>query len=170
MRTTAAILLALVFVAAPVAAEPIHFSKLIEHLPGEDAIDGFKRGKPEGTTTAAMGFHTTVVSATYTKTDDPASTVRIQLSDGAPTQFVTMAYSALAQFSQESTEGYEKGVQVDGFQGIEKYRNEEQEGNLTLVVGSVLVEITTRKLPAEMLRTIFALIPAKELQGAKKDG
>lgn len=160
----ALVAVALGFTAVPALAEPIHFTKLIEQLPAADAIAGFQRRKPEGSTTAAMGFHTTVVSAVYESRDDAEKTIRIQMTDGAPTQFVTMAYSALQQFSQESTEGYEKGVQIDGYQGIERYRNEEQEGTLTLVVGTVVVEITTTGLPAAMLRTVWKLIPAKALQ------
>lgn len=153
--------------AGAVAAAPIHFSKLIEHLPGEDAIAGFARKKPEGSTTAAMGFHSTVVAASYENRQDESQTIRIQLSDGVPTQVVTMAYSALAKFSQESTDGYEKGVQIDGFQGIERFTHAGQEGLLTMVVGSVLVEIRTNGLPAEMLRTIWKQIPTAAIQAAK---
>jgi len=169
MRLLAAVaVFALLAAGSSAAAEPIHFSKLIELLPGADALEGFERQKPEGTTTAAMGFHTTVVSAVYEGTDDDAKTIKIQYTDGAPTQFVTMAYGALAQFSQESTEGYEKGVKLGDFQAIEKFRNEPQDGTLTVVVDQILVQIDTSKLPAETLRTVWEKIPAKELLAAKK--
>lgn len=160
------VLLGLVLSVPPVAAEPIHFSKLLDFLPGDGVVPGFRRQKPEGTTSSAAGFHTSVVSAGYESAQDPNKKIRVQMSDGVPTQFVTVAYAALAQFSRESTEGYEKGVLLDGFQAVERFTHEGQEGTLTAVVGTVLVEIRTRGLPAETLRTVWKQIPAAALRAA----
>mgnify|MGYP006908310577 CR=1 FL=1 len=169
MKILAAIVVVLGLAAEPVFAEPLHFTKLIEQLPGEDAFDEFKRQKPEGTTTNSMGFHTTVVSVEFLHVDDSAKSITFQYTDGAPTQFVTMAYSALAQFSKESTEGYEKGVKLGDFQAIEKFRNEPQDGSLTAVVGEVLVQIDTEGLPAETLRTAWGKVPTAGIVEAKKN-
>lgn len=166
MFASAALVLSLVAVSA--AAEPLHFSKLIEQLPAAEAYAGFTRQKPEGSTTNAMGFHTTVVSATWEKSDDSAQTIRIQYTDGAPTEFVTTAFAALSQFSQESTEGYEKGVKLGEFQAIESYRTEEKTGSLSVVVGTVLVQVEIEGQPAEALRTAWAQVPAKAILEATK--
>lgn len=143
--------------------EPMHFSKLIEFLPKTDTIAGFEAGKPEGSTTSGMGMKATVVSVNLTSKDDSEKTIKVQITDGAPTQFVTMAYSMLGKFSQESTEGYEKAVEVDGYQAIEKYRIEEKDGTLTAVVNTLVVQIDTRGLPPETLQSTFKALNPKSL-------
>lgn len=168
MKILAAATLALLPVATSAAADPLHFSKLIEQLPAEGAFAGFTRQKPEGSTTNAMGFHTTVVSVLWENSEDSAKTIRIQYTDGAPTEFVTTAFAALSQFSQESTEGYEKGVKLGEFQAIESFRTEEKSGSLSVVIGTVLVQIETQGQPAEALRTVWALVPAKAILDAQK--
>jgi hypothetical protein len=167
-KILSAAILSLSLVATSAAADPLHFSKLIEQLPAEDAFAGFTRQKPEGSTTNAMGFHTTVVSAMWENSDDSAQTIRVQYTDGAPTEFVTTAFTALSQFSQESTEGYEKGVKLGEFQAIESYRTEEKSGSLSVVIGTVLVQIETQGQPAEALRTAWAKVPAPAILAATK--
>lgn len=164
----AVVALALSLSVSVAAAEPIHFSKLIELLPAEDAFDGYARQKPEGTTTNAMGFHTTVVSVEFENKEDSEKTIKFQYTDGAPTQFVTTAYSALSQFSKEGTDGFDRGVKLGDFQAVETFRSEPQDGSLSVVVGEVLVQIETEKLPAETMRTAWEKVPAQKILDAKK--
>lgn len=167
-KTLALALAVLALTATSAAAEPLHFSKLIEMLPAADAFSGFTRRKPEGSTTNAMGFHTTMVSAEWENDADSAQTIKVSYTDGAPTEFVTTAFAALSQFSQESTEGWEKGVKLGDFQAIESYRTEEKTGSLSTVVGTVLVQIETQAQPAEALRTAWAKVPAAQILAAQK--
>ena len=168
MRTLlACATLVLSLAAATATAEPLHFTKLIEFLPPDGAFAGFERQKPEGTTTNAMGFHTSVVSATWVGQDDGAKRIEIQYTDGAPTQMVTTAYAALSQFSKESTEGYEKGVKLGDFQAIETFKTAGQNGSLSVVVGEVVVHIETAGVPAEMMRAAWEKVPAQEILAAK---
>lgn len=160
------LLLGLALGGSPVAAGPIHFTKLLEFLPGDGVVPGYRRQQPEGSTSSAAGFHTSVVSAVYEKAQESNTSIRIQMSDGVPTQFVTTTYAALAQFSREGTEGYEKGVLLDGFQAVERFTHEGQDGTLTVVVGTVLVEIRSRGLPADTLRAVWKQIPTAALRTA----
>ncbi len=143
--------------------EPLHFSKLIEYLPGPDSIAGFTAAKPKGSTTSGMGMKVTVVSVDLAAQSDPQQTIQVQITDGAPTQYATIAYSMLGKFSKETTEGYEKAVEIDGFKAIEKYEYASKQGTLTAVVHTLLVQIDTRGLPPETLQSTFKVLQPQSL-------
>lgn len=155
--------------AAQNAPEPVHFSKLLPFLP--DKVEGFVPGKPEGSTSSAVGFKITEVSRTYHKgTEDSDQTVTVKITDGAGNQFFAAAHAAATQFSNESTEGYEKGFTLDGNPAIEKYTNESKDGSLTVFLASrYLVEIDTDGLDSKEMQEWWKKIDAKKLAALKAE-
>jgi hypothetical protein len=158
----AALLCVAGFVTAQTAAEPVHFSKLLPFVP--DKVEGFVGSKPEGSTTSAMGFKLTEVSRTYHKgKEDAEETVTVKITDGAGNQFF-----AAAQFSNESTEGYEKGFTLDGYPAIEKYTIDSKDGSLSVFVASrYLVQIDVANLESQALQEWWKKIDAKKLAELK---
>ena len=154
-------------VAAQEAAEPVHFSKLLPLLP--DKVDGFVGDKPEGSTSSAMGFKVTEVSRTYHKGKaDAEQTVALKITDGTGNQFFAAAHAAVPQFSNETTEGYEKGFTLDGYPAIEKYTTESKDGSLSVFVGSrYWVEINVNGLDGQELQAWWKRIDAKKLAALK---
>lgn len=143
-------------------AEPAHFSKLMLLLP--DHVEGFVAEKAEGSTTAAVGFKLTEVSRRYHKKDNTEATVLVKIVDGTGSPEIAAAHAAMAQFSHESTDGYEKGVTLDGSPAVERYTNESKDGSLTVVVaGRYLVTIEIQGLDSPTLQEWWKKIDVKKL-------
>lgn len=149
------------------ATEPVHFSKLLAFLP--DKVEGFVAEKAQGSTSSAMGFKLTEVSRVYHKgKEDAEETVTLKITDGAGNQFFAAAHAAAAQFSNESTEGYEKGFTLDGSPAIEKYTNDSKDGSLTVFLGGrYLVEIDVNGLESKELQAWWKKLDAKKLAELK---
>jgi hypothetical protein len=151
------------------ATEPLHFSKLIPLLP--EKAEGFVAEKAEGSTSAAMGFKITEVSRRYTKgKDDAEQSATIKITDGAGNQFFAAAHAAMVQFSNESTEGYEKGFTLDSYPAVERYTNDSKSGSLTVFVGSrYLVEVDVAGLDGKAMQEWWKKLDVKQLVQLKPE-
>jgi hypothetical protein len=144
--------------------DPVHFSKLIELLPKAPA--GFTAdADPRGETTNAMGFKVSMAEQSFSR---EGSSLRVKITDGAFNAplytFVTMA----AQFARESTEGYEKGVTIDGNPGVEKWRKDGGDAELNIVVGKrYFVEIDGSGITPDLVREVWSSIDRAKLAGLK---
>ncbi len=166
--SSAAVVLLLAGVAlAQEGAEPMHFSKLLPFLP--DKIEGFAAEKAEGSTSSAMGFKLTEVSRVYHKgKEDAEETVTVKITDGAGNQFFAAAHAAVVEFNTESTEGYEKGIKLDGYPAIERYTNEGKDGSLTVFVANrYLVQIDINGLDSKEMQAWWKKLDAKKLAELK---
>lgn len=126
--------------AAKKPVEPVKFDALIGYLP---EMEGWKASEPEGQTNQMGEWKMTVVSRDYEKGEGEAtSRVEVQILDGA---YIPMAYAGfqmMSQFSQESTEGYTKGVKIDGNPGVETWKKKERDAELhVLIADRFLVQI-----------------------------
>jgi hypothetical protein len=144
--------------------DPVHFSKLIELLP--KAPSGFTAdGDPRGETTNAMGFKVSMAEQHFSS---EGGSLRVKIMDGAFNAplytFVTMA----AQFARESTEGYEKGVTLDGNPGVEKWRKDGGDAELNIVVGKrFFVEIEGSGITPDLVREVWGSVDRARLAGLK---
>jgi hypothetical protein len=132
-------------------------------------VDGFVAEKPQGSTSSAMGFKLTAVSRVYHKgSADADETVTVKLTDGAGNQFFAAAHAAVNELKTETAEGYEKGVQLDGFPGIERYTKESRDGSLTVFIADrYLVEIDIDGLDNDELHAWWKRLDAKKLAALK---
>ena len=146
MRKTIGILLAAALVwivfstgEAQQAQKTIHFKKLQEILPTID-LSGFTRRKPGGETSTVMGMSTSEATLTYEKSggDDPP-TIEVKIADTAGIPFAQMGAQMIGtmEFENETENGYEKSVKVQGFPGTEKVDNSEdgKSAEIMLFVG-----------------------------------
>ena len=163
VAVTAAILMGALAIAQE-ASEPIPFAKLIPFLP--DKVDGFVADQADGSTTAAMGFKVTTVSRTYHQgTKDSGTNVSVRITDGTGNQFFAAAHAVVADFSHESTQGYDKGFKLDGYPAVEKYSNDDKEGALTVFVSDrFLIEIETHGLESKALQGWWKKLDVKKLE------
>lgn len=147
--------------------EPVDSVKLLPFLP--DTVAGFVAEKPHGSTSTAMGFQLTEVSRVYHKgSEDADETVTVKLTDGAGNRFFTAAHAAVAEFKTENTEGYEKGLKLDGLPAIERYTYEGHDGSLTVFIGSrYLVEIDIDGLDSKEMQAWWKRLDAKKLAALK---
>jgi len=129
MRKTVIIVLVLAvggsFLAASQAAQKtVSFKKLQEFLPKVD-LSGFSRLKPGGETSSAMGMSTSEARVTYEKSDDVSIEVTISDIAGVPMAQMGLSMMGMTEFENETEDGYEKSVKVQGFPGTEKVDNSE---------------------------------------------
>lgn len=149
------------------AAQPVHFSKILPLLP--DKVEGFTAEKPDGSTTSMAGFNMSVVSREYRKGEgDDEQRVTIKISDGTGNEMFKAMHAAMPEFSNETTEGYEKGFKLDGNPAVEKYTTESKEGSLTVFLGGrFLVETETHGLDKDAMQTWLKKIDLKKLAELK---
>ena len=146
--------------------DPVHFSKLIELLPAPPS--GWKvEGEPKGETASAMGFKISDAERSYSS-GDAGKSAHVKIVDGA---YNTMMYAGItmaAQFSRESTEGYEKGVTIAGNPGIEKWSKASKNADLSILVGKrFLVEINGRNVEPETVKQFYSAIDTAKLAALK---
>ena len=144
--------------------EPIHFSKLVELLP--PAPSGWEAdGEPRGETTNAMGFAISMAERSFSR---EGQSLRVKIMDGAFNAPLYAAVTMAAQFARESTEGYEKGVTLDGNPGIEKWQKEGGDAELNVVVGKrYFVEIEGSGITPELVRQVWGSVDRAKLAGLK---
>jgi len=109
---------------AQTAQKTVSFKKLQEFLPKVD-LSGYSRLKPGGETSSAMGMSTSEAHVTYEKGDDISIEVKITDIAGVPMAQMGLSMMGMTEFENETENGYEKSVKVQGFPGTEKVDNSE---------------------------------------------
>jgi len=146
------------------AVEPVHFSKLIELLP--KAPSGWTAdAEPRGETTNAMGFKVSMAEQSFSQ---EGKSLRVKITDGAFNATLYTVITMAAQFAHESTEGYEKGVTLDGNPGVEKWRKNGGDAELNVVIGKrYFVEIDGSGITPEVVRGVWGSVDRAKLAGLK---
>jgi hypothetical protein len=148
-------------------ADVVDFKALLPLLPEPPA--GWSAEKPEGSTTEDAGFKMTNVHREYTKGEgDKAPTVTISILDASANKEYVEAISATWGMTSETTEGYAKGVKVDGNAAFETYENAEKHGTLWTIIGKrFLLEIESRNVDPKELQEWAKRIDLKKLADLK---
>ena len=146
------------------AVEPIHFSKLVELLPKAPA--GWTAdAEPRGETTNAMGFAVSMAEQSFSQ---EGKSLQVKITDGAFNAPLYTVITMAAQFARESTEGYEKGVTLDGNPGVEKWRKDGGDASLNVVVGKrYFVEIEGSGITPELVRQVWGSVDRAKLASLK---
>jgi hypothetical protein len=143
--------------------DPVSFNALLPLLPAAPA--GWTAEEPRGETSSGMGFKVSDAERSYTKGDQR---LHVKILDGAYNSLIYAGVTMAAQFSHESTEGYEKGVTIDGNPGVEKWDKASKRGELSVIVGKrFLVEIDASPVEPDFVRTIYAGIDKGKLAALK---
>jgi hypothetical protein len=144
MRKTIGIFMATIFCLAMITTgqtqqKVVNFKKLQEFLPQID-LPGFTKGKPAGQTSTAMGMATSEASLRYEKAEKGETiSVEVQIEDtaGIPFAGAGMSMLGLTEFENQTENGYEKSVKIQGFSGTEKMENGEyKSAEINLIVAS----------------------------------
>lgn len=104
---------------AQTAQKTVSFKKLQEFLPKVD-LSGFSRLKPGGETSSAMGMSTSEARVNYEKSGDISIEVKISDLAGIPMAQMGLSMMGMTEFENETENGYEKSVKIQGFPGTEK--------------------------------------------------
>jgi hypothetical protein len=134
----------------------VNFKQLQEFLPKID-LPEFTKGKPSGQTSSAMGMATSEASLKYTKGEE---TIEVNISDmaGIPFAAAGVAMLGATEFENQTENGYEKSVKIQGFPGTEKVNNgEDKTAEIQLVVANrYMVKVESRGISdAALLRKLI---------------
>jgi hypothetical protein len=151
----------------PKTPDVIHFSKLIPLLPAPP--EGWIAEEPNGATSEAGGFKISTAGRSYRQGDsDDAPTASITILDSAASKEYQQATLAGWEFSNETTEGYDKAVNIDGMRGFEHYENETKSGMLwVLVANRYFVQIECSRLDPKELHAWLKRMDLKKLAALK---
>jgi hypothetical protein len=123
-----------VFLAASQTTQKtVSFKRLQEFLPKID-LSGFKRLKPGGETSSAMGMSISEAHVTYEKGDNTSIEVKINDIAGVPFAQMGASVIGMTEFENETETGYEKSVKVQGFRGTEKVDNSEDNKSMEIML------------------------------------
>ena len=142
--------------------DPVSFNTLIAALP--DVPSGWTADDPFGETSSMGDFKMSTARRTYTQDDGDAS-VDIEISDWAYNQAVYAPFLLASQFSQESTEGYQKGITVGEDPGFEEYDDDSMSGTRQVIVHKRYhTQIEISDLPPEAMQEWWERIKVSELR------
>ena len=123
----------------PEATDLISFKDLMEYLP--DAPRGWTAQKPQGETNSFGDYGISQVSQIFTQEDNDKE-IKVSIFDGAFNSILSAPFQLTTVFNRESTEGYNKAIEIDDISGREIYDYSNKEGSLHLLVDSrFLVQI-----------------------------
>ena len=141
-------------------ADPVHFSELIKFLPEPPA--GWESQAPKGSSNKMGEWSFTEVEREYTQGD---KRIEIQILDWAFHKELYAGFFVAAAFSQETTEGYNKGIKIGEDPGREEYKTADKDGTLSVLVGKrFFVTIKGDNIEAAELRQWWDRLDAKALR------
>lgn len=142
------------------ATEPVHFSKLIEALP--DAPSGWTASEAKGSTNQMGDFKISEGSREYTK--ESGERVEVQIGDWAYNKALYLPFFMSAKFSQESTDGYNKGITMGEDPGREEYNIKSKDGNrIVLLKKRYHAKVGVHNMPKEAIDEWWGKLKVKAL-------
>lgn len=144
--------------------DPVSFQQLETALP---EIAGWQREQPRGER-MTMPVPFSQSEATYTNGE---AQVEVTIVDSAFSQLLVAPWAMFmtAGYAKETSEGYEKSVNVSGNPGFEKWNSDDKDGELNLVVAKrFLVTIEGNNInDAKVLHDFASKLDTGKLAGLK---
>ncbi|MGD1920703.1 MAG: hypothetical protein ACFCAD_18565, partial [Pleurocapsa sp.] len=108
-------------------SELVSFRELIEYLP--QSPKDWTAEEPQGQTTSFKEYTISQVKRSYFKQE---KTITVSIFDWNLNSVLYMPFLLSTEFSQESTDGYNKGIKIDNIPGRENYNYHSKKGSLSL--------------------------------------
>ncbi len=140
--------------ARPRTATPVDFELLVALVPD---FPDWTRTTPHGIQ-ASAGIALSAATAEYTKGD---STIKLEIMDSAFNDLILAPLSMMLvpAYAERTPEGYKRFAAVNGSPGFESWRNDVNEGDVTVVVADRFV-ITARGLNVASIDVVRSLVKA----------
>lgn len=136
--------------------EAAHFNDLMPALP--EPPSGFTADDPKGSTNQMGDTKISSVSRTY-RAENGDAEVHIEISDWAFHKALYVPFMMQAKFSQESTDGWSKGITMGEDPGREEYKTNSQSGERTVLHRKRFpIKVRIRNLPPDAFDEWWAKI------------
>lgn len=145
----------------------VPYEKLLSLLPEPPA--GWTAENPNGSTTETDELHMSTAQRSYYKGDaDDAPTASVTIIDPANNQGYLDATTSAWQFKNETAEGYDKAIDIDGMKGFEHYSKAANSSSLSVFVGNrFFIQIELTNTDPKELRAWLAKIDLKKLEALR---
>ena len=135
-------------IASKDTVETISLKELLDRLP--PVPQGWTAAKPKGETNSWGDYYISQVRQTYTNQDKE---ITVSIFDWSFNSTLHLPLLLTTGFSRESTEGYNKAIELDGILGREEYTYDSRQGSLNLLIDSrFLVQIDGSNIESTELR------------------
>ena len=139
--------------------DPVSFQDLIAYLP--QSPRDWTAEKPKGQTSSFGDYSVSQVKQTYFQKD---KTMTVSIFDWAFNSALYMPFLLSTEFSQESTEGYNKGIKIGNIPGRENYDYYTKDGSLNLLINRrFFVQIDGDNIEETELREWWSMIDSNSL-------
>lgn len=139
--------------------EPVSFRDLITLFPNPPS--GWKAQEPDGQTTSFSSYKISQASQTYTKGD---RSIKLSIVDWAYNTGLYTSFLLSADFSQESTRGYNKGIKIGDIPGREEYDSVSKDGSLSLLAEQrFFTQIEGKNIKSEELQEWWRKMDQKRM-------
>lgn len=140
--------------------DAVSYTELLPFLP--EPPSGWEGSKPKGQSNQMGDMKFSEAERDYTMGE---KRMEVKITDWAFRQALYAPFFLMASFSQESTEGYNKGIKINDDPGREEYKNDSKNGDLSVLVGKrFLVSIKGNGIEAAELRQWWDRIDTKGLR------
>ncbi|MEP7366660.1 MAG: hypothetical protein ABI972_25670 [Acidobacteriota bacterium] len=140
--------------------EAVSFTELMPFLPEPPA--GWEGQKPRGQSNTMGEWKFSEVERNYTMGE---KRMEVKILDWAFRRELYAPFFMMASFSQESTEGYNKGIKINDDPGREEYKTDSKNGELSVLVGKrFLVSVRGNNIAAAELREWWDKVDTKALR------
>lgn len=145
--------------------EAVHFSVLVNALP--DVPDGWTAEDAHGSTNQMGDYKMSEANRSYSK-EGSEERVRVEIQDWAFNQAIYIPFIMQARFSQESTEGYSKGIKMGEDPGREEYTTASRSGQRSVLVHKRFhVQVRIDNMDAETLNEWWPRVKVAELPASQ---
>ncbi len=140
--------------------DAVSYTELLPFLP--EPPSGWEGSKPKGQSNQMGDMKFSEAERDYTMGE---KRMEVKITDWAFRQALYAPFFLMASFSQESTEGYNKGIKINDDPGREEYKNDSKNGDLSVLVGKrFLVSVKGNGIEAAELRQWWDRIDTKGLR------
>ncbi|GAB4541801.1 MAG: hypothetical protein Tsb0014_33980 [Pleurocapsa sp.] len=145
------------------SVKPVHFEDLIELLPQPSA--DWSAEEATGQTNTFGEYSISQASRLYRQGD---RTIEISIADWAYNTGLYASFLIGADFSQESSKGYNKGIKIGDMPGREEYNFASKNGTLSLLAQQrFFIQIEGENIEPEELQKWWNLIDREALSTLK---
>lgn len=144
--------------------DPVSFKELMPFLP--EAPAGWQAEKARGESSQMGEWKFSHAERQYTSGE---KSMQVEVADWAYTKALYAPFFLTAAFSQETSEGYNKGIKIGEDPGREEFQHEGKNGTLTLLVGKrFMVTVKGNGVEAAELRQWLDKIDTAGLRAKAK--
>ena len=144
----------------PEIVEPISFQELIKYLP--EPPRKWTAEKPKGQSNSFGKYNVSQVKQTYSYQDKQMT---VSIFDWAFNSALYLPFLLSTEFSQESTDGYNKGIEIDNIPGREAYNYNTKDGSLNLLIDRrFFIRIEGKNIEESELREWWSMLDRDSLE------